>query len=279
MDNTETVTQPEVTEVQTAQPEAVEPEAPAEGEVAPAVDPPKFKVKYNKEEKELEYDEAVPLIQKGMNYGKLETRLEELQKEKEKWKEYEETTSLLAKDIGVSESEVSKRLREQHFARQDKKRAESEGITVEQAKARRISETRASQLENENQTLKQQLTEKEQQDQLVELKRQEWVEFKEAFPNINELPEEVNEKWLHGTPPKQAYSDWQEKSELKRKLKEMEDRLGITETNQSNAEASTGALGAGADPDKPLTLDDVNKMTPTELAKNHDRIIKEVYGW
>jgi hypothetical protein len=40
---------------------------------------PKFKVKFNHEEKELGYDEAVPLIQKGMNYDKLQERLSSLE--------------------------------------------------------------------------------------------------------------------------------------------------------------------------------------------------------
>jgi hypothetical protein len=38
-----------------------------------------FKVKYNKEEQELTYDDAVPLIQKGMNYDKLQERLQALE--------------------------------------------------------------------------------------------------------------------------------------------------------------------------------------------------------
>jgi hypothetical protein len=38
-----------------------------------------FKVKYNHEERELGYDEAVPLIQKGMNYDKLQGQLSSLQ--------------------------------------------------------------------------------------------------------------------------------------------------------------------------------------------------------
>ena len=41
--------------------------------------PAKFKVKFNHEEKELGYDEAVPLIQKGMNYDKLQERLQALE--------------------------------------------------------------------------------------------------------------------------------------------------------------------------------------------------------
>lgn len=40
---------------------------------------PRFKVKFNHEEQEIGYDEAVPLIQKGMNYDKLQERLGQLE--------------------------------------------------------------------------------------------------------------------------------------------------------------------------------------------------------
>lgn len=40
-----------------------------------AVAAPKIKVQYNHEEKELTYDEAAPLIRKGMNYDKLQQQL------------------------------------------------------------------------------------------------------------------------------------------------------------------------------------------------------------
>lgn len=40
---------------------------------------PRIKVKFNHEEQEIGYDEAVPLIQKGMNYDKLQERLGQLE--------------------------------------------------------------------------------------------------------------------------------------------------------------------------------------------------------
>jgi type II secretory pathway component PulJ len=52
-------------------------EAKAPGDKA--ADAPKIKVQYNHEEKELTYDEAAPLIQKGMNYDKLQQQLAALQ--------------------------------------------------------------------------------------------------------------------------------------------------------------------------------------------------------
>ncbi|WP_368658672.1 hypothetical protein AB3Z07_05075 [Metabacillus halosaccharovorans] len=52
-------------------PEFVEDTTPTEEVSEPVLEQPqKFKIKYNKEEQEIDYEEAVPLIQKGMNYDK-----------------------------------------------------------------------------------------------------------------------------------------------------------------------------------------------------------------
>lgn len=270
MDNMETVAQPEVTAAPTAQPEAamqVETTEP----VAPAVDQPKLKVKYNKEEKELSLDEARDYAEKGMNYDKVKGRLDELEN---KWQEYEAT----AQTLGAPIDKIFKSLKDSHYAKLDKERAEREGISEEQARAKRLLEDRAKQAETEAQTYKQKLSEKEQQDQLYEYKRNEWQEFRAKHPEVTALPDEVNKKW-EIMPLEVAYGDWYEKQELSRRLKEMEEKQGIVSTNQENSEASTGALGAGAVPEKPLTLKDVENMTPAQKEKNHDRIMREVYGF
>lgn len=61
----------EEAELQTEDTTSTDPEITAEQ--------PRFKVKYNHEEKELGYDEAVPLIQKGMNYDKLQQQFNTIQ--------------------------------------------------------------------------------------------------------------------------------------------------------------------------------------------------------
>jgi predicted ATP-dependent protease len=57
----------------------LEPSVETEQQQPQVEQPLTFKVKYNKEEQELTYDDAVPLIQKGMNYDKMQERLQALE--------------------------------------------------------------------------------------------------------------------------------------------------------------------------------------------------------
>jgi hypothetical protein len=67
--------------------EVTEPlDIPAEEETPPQVTEPTeaetlqmLRVKYNKEEREIPIDEAIPLVQKGLNYDKVQERLQQLE--------------------------------------------------------------------------------------------------------------------------------------------------------------------------------------------------------
>ena len=74
-DTQENVEQPEQENAETVQPEQKE---------APAQKGQTLKVKYNGEEKELTFDEAVILAQKGMNYDKVTAERDTLRNSKEK---------------------------------------------------------------------------------------------------------------------------------------------------------------------------------------------------
>jgi hypothetical protein len=72
----------EVTEeldTQELETESVEDTKPTEEVSEPVTEQQKIKIKYNHEEQELSLDEAVPLVQKGMNYDKLQERLQQLE--------------------------------------------------------------------------------------------------------------------------------------------------------------------------------------------------------
>ena len=80
MDNMEH-SQPEqsVQEVQEVQPiSQVEDVGQTQETQEVVAEQPKIKVKYDKEEKELSYDEAVTLAQKGMNYDRLNEKYDSL---------------------------------------------------------------------------------------------------------------------------------------------------------------------------------------------------------
>jgi chromosome segregation ATPase len=281
-------TQPEVGENLDAQPEATS-EVSQQTENVETTEttasPPKLKVKYNKEERELSYDEAREYAEKGMNYDKIKGRLEETETQLNKWEQGEiaKAVRLYAKDMGISEAEVGKMLLDQF----DKRVAEREELPPEVTKQRRELEERATQAESKAQQLEREKAEREQQEAEIQKAKQQLETFVDKHKDVKiaELPQKVKDLWNKTGDLEEAYQTYiSDKSkedkiaELERKLQKMSEQINVTETNTENAEASTGALGKGATLEKELTLEEINDMTPEQLKKNHERIAR-FYGW
>lgn len=88
---------------------------------------PKVKLKYNHEEKEYSLDDVVPLAQKGLNYDKLQERLNEIQNNPAlaKHSEVEEISQLLGYQ---TIDELIEDMKETHY----KRTAETQGLTPAQ---------------------------------------------------------------------------------------------------------------------------------------------------
>lgn len=228
---------------------------------------PKIKVKYNHEEKELTYDEAVTLAQMGMNYPKIKEQLDALKND-----EAIQFFSELEKELGVPRTEVIKQWREQREQERIAKIAEDEGIDekaakklfeAEQIKAEREAEQRKKQLEEE--------TKKQREERL----EQEEDAFHKAFPNVKneDVPQPVLDQWNNGIPLVTAY----ENHTLKEQIKTMEEKLNAAEVNKANAEKSMGAVESKGDT-KPIefTADSVKKMTSEQRQKNMPKILEAI---
>jgi hypothetical protein len=96
---------------------------------APAIQQPKIKVRFNHAEQELGYEEAVPYIQKGMNYDKLQERYDAIQSDP-RLSKYDRVTEV-SKLLGYQTDDA---LLEALYNTYYENTATQQGLTVEQVR-------------------------------------------------------------------------------------------------------------------------------------------------
>ncbi len=193
---------------------------------------PKFKIKYNKEEQEISYDDAVPLIQKGMNYEKLQEQLNELKTDPRL-----AFIDELAQESGMSAQEFIEMARQQR-----------EQQMLDELIQQNIPEEYAREM-IENRKFRQQIQQEREAAQQKEQETKDYNEFFEYFsqvngrlfdPNKDTIPQEVLEAKAQGVPLKYAYMEHQNK-ELQAKVQ----RLTQNQTNKQKAPV-TGTTAHGS---------------------------------
>lgn len=182
-------------------------------------EPLKFKVKYNKEEQELTYDDAVPLIQKGMNYDKLQERLQQFESDPKLALIQE-----LAADQGLTPDEYVQQVREW---REQEKLNQLIQSNIPEDLAKEVLETRK--LRDEIKQEKEQKAKQEQEGKEFQEFFQTYKENtgKDFDPQKDQLPPEVWEIQAQGVPLKFAY--------LQHHTKELQNQLKILKQNEENA--------------------------------------------
>jgi hypothetical protein len=185
----------------------------------PVIEQPKIKVKFNHEEKELSYDEAVQLAQKGMNYDKQVERLKQLETDP-RLSFVEE----MANAYGMSPQQYIEAVKE---AQEQERLNQLIEQNIPEEYAREMLESRKfrEQFESEKRH-------KEQEERQM----REYQDFFETFPNVK-VEDISQETWLkvnQGVPLKYAYME-HENSILKREK-------NAQEVNAKNAETSTGSV-------------------------------------
>lgn len=173
--------------------------------------PTGIKVKFNHQEMEVPLDQAQTLIQKGMNYDKVQEQLQNVQNSSGMQYLYE-----LSQRSGMTIDEMVDYWRGQEEQQQINELVQK-NIPPEYAK---------EMIENRKFRAAQKI--KEQQTQKDEANQKEYRDFVQAYPNVQaeDVPEEVWDKVNNGVPLKYAYMEY-ENSQLKEKNK-------IQETNISN---------------------------------------------
>ena len=191
---------------------AAEEEAPTEEpEPEETVQKAKIKVKYNHEERELDEDEAAPLIQKGMNYDKVLLKAQELEDKLGK-------SERLAKLMGFKSTDEMVDAAEKNYVEKQVEELVNDGL--HEAVARDL-------VEREVEKKRSAITPQVQVDPAKDKLDKELDEFVRLNPNVTKLPEEVIAAVKTGTSLPVAYERF--------KNKQAQDELKILKQNQSAA--------------------------------------------
>lgn len=206
-----------------------------------------LRVKYNKEEMEIPIDEAIPLVQKGLNYDKLQERLQALESDPRL-----AFVEQLAQENGM---EVNEYLEAVQRAREQQALNELIQNNIPEELAQEILESRREREERKRQ---------EQAKKQEEAQHAEALEFFDYFkqvngrdydPKGNDLPDEVIEiQQEQGIPMKWAYMQWHNQ-QLQNKIKVLKQNaenikrapIGGTTTHGSTETASEDDFLRGFD--------------------------------
>jgi len=224
--------------------------------------PPSIKVKYNHQELDLPYDEAVTHIQKGLNYEKAVERAkqEAKQEARDSWIT-EQGYEWKGKPI-KTESEYREALQEQEL--ETKIRAQYANVPDEI-----INEL------TESRKFREQYQTKEQQNQAKQAEQRMYQEFDEAYPDLKgeEIPPEVWAEVQQGKNLLDAYVRHENKL-LRDQLSGVQAKEQAEQANLANAASSTGSVKTQGVPKGSLTEEMVENMSPQELAKRWPEVRK-----
>ena len=221
-----------------------EPEVPSEGsednskseqevDFKPLLNALKGKIKYNKEEVEVEsIEDLVEKYQKGLNYDKKLQELENLQNSK-----LEKYARQKATELGITVDEymdqVEQYEKDQQRAQEEARLEEMMNNGVPEDVARVVIAT--SQLRKQLQAQENQLKAEKEALEKEKNKNKEYEDFLKEFPDVNpeDIPKEVFED-AENSSLSNAYMKWQ--------LKEMKNKLSVAEQNAKNSKASVGGV-------------------------------------
>jgi hypothetical protein len=230
---------------------------PAEQQIPQAI-----KVKFNHEEREIPYEEAVNHIQKGMNYEKAVERARQEARDSwvveqgYMWHDKPITTEAEYKQA-LQEQELENKIRQQYANVPDE-------IVNELVESKRFrEETFADRKTRESK----------------EAETKQYEEFLTAYPDIDPktIPGEVWAMNKQGKPLLDAYVHSENKN-LKNQLNTFQTKEQTQQANQANAASSTGSVRGGVVHDI-ITEETINAHANDTkwMMKNYDRV-QEFYA-
>ncbi len=191
------------------------------------------KIKYNKEDKEVEsIEDLIENYQKGLNYDKKLQELENLRNSK-----LERYAKEKADSLGITVDEYMDRV-ERYEEQQQREQEQNElnelvdtGMPEALAKELIAGREQRRQLQKELNEIK---AEREASKKEAE-KNKEYADFLKEFPDVKaqDIPKEVFEN-AENTSLSEAYMKW--------KLKDLETQLSIVKTNEKNKKITVGGV-------------------------------------
>lgn len=235
-----------------------------------------IRVKYNHEELDLPYEEAVQHIQKGMNYDKAVERAKQEAEDAVyagfgyEWKG-KQITSKAEYDSAIAEQQMEERIRNQYSTLPDE-------IVDEIIAGKQFREKLEA---KESETLKEK-AQRERQETELATKQADNMEFLRLFKEENgrnwesadTLPKEVIEFTKQGKSLSDSYARYL--------VGAYKQKLGAQEVNATNAATSTGSVtghgSAGSDHISFETFE-ANKGNQSWVIKNLDKINESRAKW
>lgn len=268
-----------------AEPPADQPSEPSTPAETPA--PPPIKVKYNHQEMELPYEEAVQHIQKGMNYDKAierarqEAAQEAAQKARDEWIA-EQGYAWKGKPI-TTEAEYKQALREQEIEEKLRLQYSSlpDEIIEEILENRRFREETLAERKTREEAERKAQEEKD----LTTRRDTMYDEFLTEFPEYD-----TEEKWKTIPPEVYAEADkWltsggREGRRLadalaKYNLRQIQAQDQAAQANQANADSSTGSVKGQGKTQTFFTREQVANMSREEIRANYAAIKESEKRW
>ena len=200
-----------------------------------------LRVKYNGEEKDLSYEEAIELAQMGMNYTKVKTQLDELKRGNAK--EAMELLNDLADAAGMLPSDYRKHARqnmEEAALQKELEKIVSDSPDISDELAHELAKSRIAS----------RLSEQKARREASEVKP--WEALASAYPDIktaDDLPESVRDEIGSGKDPLLAMRE-HEIANLRKEIESMKEAQKAQEQNAKNRQNALGSFG-GAEKDKP----------------------------
>lgn len=226
-----------------------------------------LKVKYNKEEIALDEEKAREFAQKGMNYDKVQERLQQLESDPRL-----SFVENMAQQYGMTPEQYIEAVQQ-----------EQEKARLDELVQKNIPEDIAKEVLESRKFREQYQTEKQQQEEQVRTQA-DYNAFLGKYPDINpkDIPQSVWDEVNQGESLVNAYTKYyftNENEQLKAKLSELEGKKEVEAQNEANAEASTGALGKGDGKQTYFTKEQVEKMSREEVTKNWTAIMDSQKQW
>jgi len=203
----------------------------------PAVPTPQtIKVKFNHEERELSFDEAARYAQMGMNYDKLQERINGFEAQNAK-------TNRLAKNLGYADANEMIAAAEQNYYNRRVRELMDDGNTEAMAKFLVDQQiAKAAEAEKQVPQPQEQPTPAPKGSSFTPERKAELDEFVRAYPGITKLPDEVIAANKSGVRLLVAYERFKNKAAL--------EELAILKQNQAAAARApvSGVTGKASTP-------------------------------
>jgi hypothetical protein len=243
---------------------------------------PKIKVKYNHQEIELPYEEAVAHIQKGMNYEKAVERAKQEAAQESRDKQIAE----LAKAHGwvdysgnpiTTEAQYQQALRDQDVETKIRQKYSDipDELVQEILESKRDREERAKEKQNFEQEQRRQTELKE----FLDVYKKKTGKMFDT--DTDTLPKEVIDMANGGKTLADAYLIWYGDSKDAR-IAELEARLKAIETNTQNANSSPGSVTGNGNIAADFISSEVyetNKKDPNWVKQNFKKIMESRASW